>query len=187
MYKQASLSIAKIAVLASLLFISSTAYAHEEQAKVTGTWKHGLGIKQAAISSGNVGAFTYPGSNLTIFEYSPTYDFPKWSIQFNLGAGVILDHDISRSDNITPASGLDFGFGYSGITVLSKVNSRFSLGLSNLYTSTSIHTRDVQYSTSGSEWGFALSFHDQTRKHAFELSLGEDASTIGYRWGWTRK
>lgn len=195
MHNQASLGIAKIAVLVSLLFMSQVAYAEDGQGEDAkdfwqqGTWKHGFGIKHATIPSGKVGDFLYPGSNLQVFEYSPIRDFANWSMQFTLGSGVIIDHDISGGQNISSLSstaGLDFGYSYFGLTVLTKVNSSFSLGLSNLSTTTTIFGRSVDYSTDGREWGFALSFHDQSRKHALEINLGEDTSTLGYRWGWDR-
>ena len=177
---QASLSIAKIAVLASLLFISSTAYAQD---RLPGTWKNGFAVKHVAIPSGQVGAFTYSSSSLQAIEYAPSREYGILTIQFSFGAGI-TDQDLSAGNvynnaSLSYTSKLD---SYWGLTVLSRVSSSLSLGLSNMYATTSRSGPNFYSRTNDSNWGFALSFHKPGRTHALEVSLGEDASTIGYRW-----
>ena len=185
MQHNASLSFAKIAVLASLLFVSNAAYAEDE---LLGTWQYGYGIKSAVVSAGSVGDFSYPSTNLAVVEIASIRDYADWSIQFSLGAA--LDRNISgvyNNASLSPASVFYFGYTYFGVTVLNEVSSSVSLGLSNMYTTTTIIDTAILepnfYSrTSDSNWGFALSFHKPGQNHAFEVNLGEDASTIGYRW-----
>lgn len=179
MHNQASASITKIAVLASLLFISNAAYAQEGPKN----WKHGFGIQHVEVSSGKAGAFSYSSSNLQAIEYAPRRDWINWSLQFSLGLGI-TDQDFSvgnvyNSSTTSYTSELDY---YAGIALLRRVSSTLSLGPSYSHVSSTISGQYFNSSSSDGNFGFLLSIHGQDRKHAFEVNLAEEASTIGYRW-----
>ena len=180
MHHKVSLSIAKITVLISLLFISNPAYAQEHQ----NGWKHGFGVHSVRYDSERQGLLQQSTSSALVIEYAPRRDWGKWSLILGIGTGISDDSftitNVASNATIRPNLEVDYQASVAG---LYRISNKFSLGPALLYnraTATFLGTTETQ---TDDEVGLALSFHSQNRKHAFEMYYGKDSTiSLGYRW-----
>lgn len=179
MHHTVSLSITKIALLTSLLFISNVAYAQEQQ----NGWKHGFGVHSLKINEEQQGLHRSSAANQLLVEYVARIDWDKWSLYLGVGTGI----SSSSFDITNVASNARLRFDYNSdyvanVAVFYRISSKFSLGPTISHYAYTVSGNGTNDSETETETGLALSVHSQNRKHAFEITLAEDSSTLGYRW-----
>lgn len=179
MCHQALHSVAKIALLIFLLSLSNAAYAQDGQKQ----WKHGWGIHNVSILSQSEGEFKFSSANLQVLQYRPRLEMTRWSLHLGIGTGIADDdfYVTNVSNNAVYRHDLELDY-YASVALLARVTSTFSLGpaYARARTTASSSGRAVRHKAS--EVGLALSNHSKNRRHAFEVIIAGEASTLGYRW-----
>ena len=184
MYRQASLSIAKIAVLASLLFMSNAAYAQDLPNK----WKHGWGIHSLTIldlpfpiTDGR--GFRSLEQSHWLIEYAPRRDWDTWSLDFGIGAGLnSLDYPATyRPTNTQFRLNVQVDY-FASVSALYKLSDKVSMGPAFTYYRYSSSGTYVDYSNTSDEVSLKMSVFGKNPQHAFVMYFGPESSTLGYRW-----
>ena len=179
MQHKASLSFAKIAVLASLLFVSNSAYAQDAPKK----WQHGFGAHALRIPGVPASGVQSLNHLQVLLEYAPRREWNNWSLDVGIGKGIrsgpltitfvpntleIVDYDVEVD-------------AYGSISGLYKLTDRVSIGPAYTYYRYSLHGPNVNFSQTNKEVHFKLSVQVKNRKEAAVVSFGADSIILGYR------
>ena len=180
MYKQASLGIAKIAVLASLLFISNAAYAQDAPKK----WQHGFGAHALRISDLPLSGLPRLNGYTVLLEYAPRREWDNWSLDVGIGRGL---RDRRIIFNHVPSNTIKLDYevievdAYGSISGLYKLTDRVSMGPAYTYYRYSLHGPNSNLRHTNTEVHFKLSVRGKKRKESFVILFGADSSSLGWR------
>ena len=184
MYRQASLSIAKVAVLASLLFISNSAYAQDLPKK----WKHGWGIHSLRVLDFPVPVTS--GRGFQTFEqyqwligYAPRRDWETWSLDLGIGAGLNSPSYPATYLPTNTRTSFDVQIDYyASVSPMYKLSNNVSMGPAFTYYKYTASGPYVNFNDTNDEVSLKISVFGKNPQHAFVMFFGPESSTLGYRW-----
>ena len=179
MHNQTSLSIAKIAVLASLLFVSNSAYAQDAPKK----WQHGFGAHALSIPGELTSGIPSRRHLGAVLEYAPRREWDNWRLDVGIGRGIRLRQPtINFAPNSVEIVDYDVKVdAYGSIAVRYKLTDRVSIGAAYSAYRYSLHGHNLDFSQTNEGVHFKLSVKSKNRKEAFVILLGTDSSSLGWR------